>query len=107
MAATWKAIGAEITLDGTTPKTLAGPPALGKTQLVVGISGEPDSTYQFTIRKNKGGVFTTIRSVPVIGGGEWPSLKDPIALDATDETLEGFLDVAGTPKVDVSSLVEQ
>ena len=106
MAATWKAVGGEITLNGTTPVTLAGPPPAGKTQVVIGLSGVPDASYTLTLRKNKGGTLTNIQIVSgIVSGGKWPAIE-PVALDATDETLEAVLNTAGTPKMDVASVQE-
>lgn len=107
MAATWKAGGGEITLNGATPVTLAGPPLSGKTMVLIGLSGVFDGSYSLTIRVNKGGVFTNIEtSLPVSSGARWPKIE-PVGLDAIDETVEALLNTAGTPKVVVATLVEQ
>ncbi len=101
-------IGGEVTLNGQTWVTIAGPPGSAKAHQV--LSAKPrnkDSVaHIFELRKNKNGTFTELFESESVPAGKNAQLIDNcVTLDATDETLEARTAETTTTtesKVDVS-----
>jgi hypothetical protein len=100
-------VGNEGALTGTTPVTVLAAPASGHRRqlLKVGVYNGDGSTVNLTIQKDKAGTNRVLKKVAITTLQQF-SFTDLVILDATDESIELFIDESPStqPTFDVAAV---
>jgi hypothetical protein len=104
-------VGNEGPLNGATAVTALAAPAAAKQRVIpnngAGVFNVDTVAHDFTFQKNKAGTLTPLYTLLAVAAGQQAILPKRVVLDATDESLEVFMEGAHTttaPRFDVAAM---